>query len=98
MIDRIPGSIRIKYRERYDVLWKNDLGCLCMCDFDNKQILLDFNQSDINAYWTFIHEVYHAIGHEYKLQLTEKQVLGLEKGTRALYKLNKDFMILPPDE
>ena len=98
MIYRIPGSIRIKYRKRYDILWKHELGSMGLCDSNIQQIHIDFNQTDADAYWTFIHEMFHAIGHEYKLKLTEKQVRGLEIGIRKIYKLNKDFMILPPDE
>jgi hypothetical protein len=47
--------------------------------FDPKQIVLNDNQGNREFVNTFLHEVFHAISHEYEIGLTEAQIRKIEK-------------------
>lgn len=51
---------------------------------DQKQIKININQSIKEAVHTYWHEILHCLSEEYKANLTEKQVLALEKGLRDI--------------
>lgn len=93
LIKLIPSSIRIKKDVAYEVLWNEeflkDKSQLGECRSGPKQIVINKNQSNTEAFKTFLHEMLHAIAFETKeLALTEKQVRLLEDGLFRVLKLN----------
>ena len=83
---RIPSSIVIG-KNTYEVLWINefkDEKQLGESRFaEHKQIV---NQPIKEAVHTYFHEVVHAISFEYDADLTEKQVLAIEKSLTVILK------------
>ncbi len=89
----IPSAVRITRNVTYEVVWVDeflkDAKQLGECWFDGKQIKINKNQSNTEAYKTYLHEVIHAISFETDgLNLTETQVRKLEDGLYRMYKLN----------
>lgn len=81
----------------YDVLrfQSNELDGRCDRFPDGtRQILLADRLSAKELEITLFHELCHAISFEYEVNLTEKQVLKLEKALPALIRLNKDWLKL----
>jgi hypothetical protein len=70
--------------DRFDC--ENTLG---ECRFEYKQICLKKNQSDSEILKTLIHEMFHAMEFEYKIQLPHKAIYGLEDAVYKILKLNK---------
>lgn len=89
---RLRPKVRITSKVSYDVLSSTciepDLG---RCDPNTRQIIINPNQSDKEAELTFLHEIIHAVSFEYEIELTESQVVLLEKGLSKLFKLNKNL-------
>jgi hypothetical protein len=56
-------------------LSNNDLG---FCDYDGKIIGLSREQSGLEMYATFFHELFHAFSHEYKIPLGHPQINRME--------------------
>lgn len=87
----IPAHIQIAPKVWYEVVWvkefsnKKQVGEIRYCQ---KQILLKLGEKEEETYSTFMHEIIHGFSAAYKLNLTEKQVLGLEKAIGAFLKLN----------
>lgn len=82
---RIPVSVQLTKKVKYDVLWTRpdpSLDHIGRTHTDSKQIIVDNTLKPKLAVHTYIHELIHAISEEYKVGLSEKQVLALEK---ALY-------------
>ncbi len=91
----IPSSIKIG-KNTYEVLFidgfPKDLEQLGESRFgDNKQIIINLNQPIKEAVHTYFHEILHIMSFEYNANLTEKQVLSLEKGLKDLLKKNNLF-------
>lgn len=88
----IPPRVKITSKVAYTVVWVSefeDETLVGQCDLDNKQILLKMGESDDETSWTFGHEILHAISHEYGLDLTERQVSGVERALMKVTKLNR---------
>jgi hypothetical protein len=62
--------------------------------FDRKQIAIKDKLSPKNTVITYLHEVAHGLSAEHDMQLTENQILALEKG---LYYLLKDGNLFKKD-
>ena len=80
----IPTSVDIKGKEgtiTYNVLFVSRFHDKCQIgetDYDKKEITIKHGLGDWVTFWTFFHEMQHAISEENNLKLTEKQVNGLE--------------------
>jgi len=91
MIEKFPPKIRIKPRTAYEVIWNSNLGegeHLGEMRPISKQLALQTGRPKDETISTFIHEVLHAADIEYKLNLSHKQVYGLEKAVFNILKLN----------
>jgi hypothetical protein len=89
----IPSSIKVGKND-YFVLWVTDFPKdhtqLGQSSFgEEKQIIININQPTKEAVLTFFHEVLHCISYEYKVNLTEKQVLAMEKGFKDILLFSK---------
>lgn len=85
LFKRIPVSIQLTKKVKYTVLWTRpdpSLDHIGRTHTDSKHIVVDNTLKPKLAVHTYLHEVLHAISEEYEVNLTEKQVLALEK---ALY-------------
>ncbi len=92
---RIPSSVKIN-KNTYEVVWINgfpkDRHQLGESRFDeSKQIVININQPIKEAVHTYWHELLHILSFEYDVNLTEKQVLNLEKSLPFLLKPNTMF-------
>lgn len=90
---KIPAKVRIKARVSYEVLFsdliQDDYECMGMTDFEKKQIILLNGQNETNLQKTWIHELCHAIAHEYGIEITHKAIYELEDAVLKLLKLNR---------
>lgn len=98
MIGKLPHRIRLSSKDSYSVVvvprFDNDSE-LGHCDYNQSQIRLCVDgKSETVVVGTLLHESIHYISHKFNLDLTEKQVLGLEEGLIALFKLNHVFSTL----
>jgi Zn-dependent peptidase ImmA (M78 family) len=82
----IPNKVKISSRAYYEVFHTKDFHfdkenekTFGITRFDPKQIVLNDNQGNKEHIHTFLHEVLHAISHEYNVNLTENQIQKLEK-------------------
>lgn len=90
-LQNIPPRIKIG-KNTYEILWtesfkdKEQVGESRFSD--EKQILIKIGQSNKESVHTYFHEVLHAISEEYNVNLTEKQVLNMEKSLKDFIKDN----------
>jgi hypothetical protein len=81
----IPSKVAIAPKVSYDITFQKEIvdtvgNHLCgFTDLNNKIITVRMGMSPKLTVETFVHEVFHAFSEEFELNLTEKQVLGLEK-------------------
>jgi hypothetical protein len=80
----IPARVQIAPKVHYEVTWQKEIldtkgnHLYGITDLDNKIITIKMGMSPKLTVETYIHEVFHAFSHEFNLDLTENQVLGLE--------------------
>lgn len=97
----IKPKTRIKHNIAYETVWldhfettKNGKKVFGECRFNPettppiRQIVLSADQSDSEAFKTYIHEIYHAIETEYEIQIPHKIIEALEVATLRFLKLN----------
>lgn len=90
-LQNIPPQIKIG-KSIFEILWidqfkdKEQVGESRFSE--EKQIIIKIGQSNKETVHTYFHEVLHAISEEYNVNLTEKQVLNLEKALKDLIKDN----------
>lgn len=85
LFKRIPVSIQLTKKVKYDITWARpdpSLDHVGITHLEAKHIVVSLDLKPRAAVHTYIHEVLHAISEEYDANLSEKQVLALEK---ALY-------------
>lgn len=88
----IPSHIKTKPKRDYEITFIDqfkDQKQLGECRQDPPQIVIKTGQSPKETYSTFIHETLHSLSFDYKINLTEKQVLLLEKALLNFLRLNK---------
>jgi hypothetical protein len=89
----LPKKIRITHKVAYEVVYVDgfsDPAVMGECRYESKQIVLNTKQPPTELRKTLIHEVFHAISFETPpLNLTETQVLALEKAVDRVLRLNK---------
>lgn len=92
---KIPNQVKVG-KNNYEIVWINEF-----TRFDDqfgesrfgeeKQIVLNLNQTKKESVHTLWHEILHALSFEYEADLTEKQVQALEKGLKDLIGIGKIF-------
>lgn len=85
----IPNQIQLSRKTTYEIVWVDgfkDSSVLGETRFDAKQIAIKLGQSDKETVLTLYHEIYHALSGEYNANLTENQVLMLEKSLHYFLK------------
>jgi hypothetical protein len=97
LVKRIPNKVQLSRKGEYEIVWvesfKED-DVVGETRFDRKQIAIKDKMSAKNTVITYLHEVTHGLSAEHDIQLTENQVLAIEKG---LYYLLKDGNIFKKD-
>ena len=97
LVKRIPNKVQLSRKGEYEIVWvesfKED-DVVGETRFDRKQIAIKDKMSAKNTVITYLHEVTHGLSAEHNIQLTENQVLAIEKG---LYYLLKDGNIFKKD-
>lgn len=91
---RIPIKVQLSRTGFYEVLWREDFpggNTLGETTFDKKQIRIKQGQSPKMTVITYLHEVLHAASEETGANLTENQILALEK---AMYYMLKPGNLL----
>lgn len=77
---------------RYKVRWIDRFKCdlqIGETDYTEKRITIKIGLDKTTAFWTFFHELEHAISEELGLKMTERQVNGLELGLTQVVNDNK---------
>lgn len=79
----IPNSIQISSSITYEILWAKKIfkyeHCYGVTKSSKKEIILEQDHTAYRTVHTYVHEIIHAYSDEYNLNLTETQVLGIEK-------------------
>lgn len=91
----VPASVKIGKHD-YRILWITEFPKDCTqlgetAFGDEKQIVINLNQSIKELIYTLYHEILHAISFEYNANLTEKQVLAMEKSLRDVINICSIF-------
>lgn len=98
----IPKEFQVGPKYKFKVTWTDDLPkskngrpLYGMTEFNPNTIKLRINQSDESAVLTFFHEVFHTLDVYKNNNLTEKQVMKIEKRFLAFYMLFRTLQRLP---
>lgn len=89
---QIPSHVRLTPKRDYEVTYINnfkDPKQLGECRLEPPQIVIKADLPPKEKFSTFIHELIHAISFEEDINLTETQVLKLERGLLRVLRLNK---------
>ena len=93
ILGSLPPRVRITPKVSYEILFierfDDDEKCVGQTRYETKQIVIKKNESLSLTFRTVLHEIIHAINFEYELDLTERHVLGLEKGIFTVFRINK---------
>lgn len=90
----IPHKVQVSKDVFYEVCWIDNFSdpvVLGETRLDNKQIVLKNNQSNSETVKTFLHELAHAVSHEYDINLTETQVQAVERSFYFILKPGNVF-------
>lgn len=84
LVKKIPAKVQISKKVTYNVRWADKLETKSYdlygeTDLNAKQITILKNMSPKQTIETYIHECLHAFSHEYEINLTENQILAMEK-------------------
>jgi hypothetical protein len=97
LVKKIPNKVQLSKKGEYEIVWVDSFkqdNVMGETRFDRKQIAIKNKMSPKNTVITYLHEVMHGLSAEHDAQLTENQVLSLEKG---LYYLLKDGNLFKKD-
>ena len=97
LMKKIPNKVQLSKRGEYEIVWVDSFkqdDVVGETRFDRKQIAIKKKMSPKNTVITYLHEVAHGLSAEHEVQLTENQILALEKG---LYYLLKDGNLFKKD-
>ena len=87
--NNIPSHIQVSKKDTYEIVWVNDFKdekVLGETRYDSNQIAIKLGLSDKETVLTLYHELYHAISGSYGINLTETQVILLEKSLHYFLK------------
>lgn len=90
----VPGNVRLHGRNvsvRTDSSKSKLLG-QCTQNSDGSVSITLWDKGSRSAYSTLWHELLHAMSFHKNLRLTEKQVLGVERGLKSLCRNNPALM------
>ncbi len=88
----IPHRFKVKNKSEYETLYIEELDggkTVGHARFNEKQIIIVNKLSPKQTVSTWFHELLHIVSHEYDANLTEKQVLALEKAIPYLLEIFK---------
>lgn len=91
---KIPHRVQLGHTVHYEVVWADsfvDPHTMGETRFDSRQIVIKKGLTPKMTVVTFLHEVAHAYSYIYNLNLTETQVLNMEKGFYYLLKNGNIF-------
>lgn len=94
LLKKIPSKVQITKTHFYEVVWVDSFSSQNVMGetrFDKRQIAIKKQMSPKLTVITYLHEVLHAISGEHDAELTEKQVLALEKSFYYFLKTNNIF-------
>lgn len=86
---RIPHQVQISRKKYMEIAYVQDFKdgkTLGEMRPDINQIVIKTDMSPKETVCTYIHELLHAISNEYEVNLTENQVLALEKSLYYIFK------------
>jgi hypothetical protein len=84
LVKQIPSRVQIAPKVYYDVVWSKDLVdtkgnyLYGITDLTNRIITIRMDMSPKLTVETYFHELLHCYSEEFKINLTETQVLRLE--------------------
>lgn len=84
LVTLIPSKVQIAPKVYYDVVWQKEIinstghHLYGVTDLTNKIITIKMGMPAKLTMETYFHECIHALSEEYKLGLTENQVLAME--------------------
>ena len=88
----IPNKLHAGYGKYFDVLWQavippgpDGKRVYGLTRYDPLQILIDKTQGDKESIYTIFHEYLHALSEIHDIQLTERQVVKMEKTFPYIY-------------
>lgn len=90
----IPNRVQLGNNSFYEILYVDDFldgKTLGEMRPETKQIVIRNKQTPKNTVITFLHELSHAVSNECDLELTENQILKLEKSFYFLLKKGNIF-------
>lgn len=82
LTEHIPFSVTINNKVNYEILYVDDFkdgNTLGETRFAPRQIVIKKNLKPKLTVITFLHELAHAFSNEHNVDLTETQILALEK-------------------
>lgn len=88
---KIPKSVKINRKITYKVSLIDsfeDPRQIGECDYDKRLISIKNDLDNVTTFWVFFHELQHALSEENNLNMTERQVNGIEVGLSKIAKLN----------
>jgi hypothetical protein len=97
LVKKIPNKVQLSRKGEYEIVWVDSFkehDVVGETRFDRKQIAIKGKMSPKNTVLTYLHEVTHGISAEHDAQLTENQVLAIEK---SLYYLLKEGNLFKKD-
>lgn len=90
----IPNKVQVSSGVVYEILWVDefiDNTNVGECRYDQQQVVLKKGLSHKQTLETYIHELLHLFSHEYGVDLSEQDVLKLEKIIPFILKENNIF-------
>jgi hypothetical protein len=95
--NQIPHIVKLgpKKKSDYEIVWRDNFSSdhvMGETTFDKKQIRIKTGMNDKDTVVTYLHELAHAISEETGANLTETQILCLEKVFYYLLKDNNIFI------
>lgn len=94
LIKRMPLEVKTSKDDIWPIVFVKDFvdgKTLGETRFDPKQIAILMGQSDKQTIHTYLHEILHAFSETYGANLTETQILALEKGISYILKKGNLF-------
>lgn len=94
LVTLIPSRVQIAPKVYYEVVWQKEIinstghHLYGVTDLTNKIITIKMGMPARLTMETYTHEVCHAFSEEYKLGLTENQVLAMEHALPYVLKIN----------
>lgn len=87
---RLPDKVKVLgYNYNVEYYHDNQTGRFGSCDINTLTLRINANKDREQMESTLLHEIIEAIDFHLGLELTEKQIMGLEAGLYAVLKENR---------